>query len=393
MCVILCMHLLRAQTQVSMDSTLAHTLKINPHRRDISDILFPNSQSNPKRLKSNDKIYFSLFPASVVPRGGDASLSPLNNIFFLGERKNTSSSSITFTPYPEFDGRYVLPIRSSIWLKKNSWNIRSDIRFLIYPQDTWGLGGNTKESAKMYVHYNYIHFNHAALKKVGRYLFIGPGYDLNNHFHIRTDGDTLTKFTGYSAGTGTSSFSSGITLNLLYDARKNIVNPVSGFYGNIVYRNSARLLGSDDNWQSLFMDARKYFSFSKTNQNVLAFWAYYWTILSGNAPYFDLPATAWDPYTNSSRGFQQSRYRGKGLLYVETEYRRDLTHDGLLGYVLFANIQSVTEPVANKFTYWHMGTGVGLRIKVNKLTNTNFDIDYAMSKNFSGFYLNFGEIF
>jgi hypothetical protein len=103
------------------------------------------------------------------------------------------------------------------------------------------------------------------------------------------------------------------------------------------------MLGSNANWQSLYVDVRKYIHFTQTRQqNMLALWTYYWTTLDKGVPYLDLPSIGWDFYNRSGRGIQQNRYRGQSLAYMEAEYRRDILPSGLLGFVLFANSTSVS---------------------------------------------------
>jgi hypothetical protein len=127
---------------------------------------------------------------------------------------------------------------------------------------------------------------------------------------------------------------------------------------------------------------------------MLAFWYFYWTALKSHTPYLDLPSIGWDPYQQrSGRGFQQNRYRGNGLLYFESEYRRDILTNGLLGFVLFTNMSSISEPVTNQFAYLHIAAGGGLRLKFNKRSGTNISVDYGVSKNYSILYLNLGETF
>lgn len=365
--------------------------------KDLQEIVVAKFHIRTKKLPKNGRknIYFSLIPvSSTVPRGSLASLSSTNGAFYLGERKYTSISTVTFSPYPSFNGRYNIPFTTSIWLNKNTWKIEGETRFMINPLDSWGLGGNTDQNHRVYVHNNYLRLYQTVFKKVASDFFVGLGYRLDDHFHIRTANDTLSKFTNYEYGTGNNSLSLGLTFNLLYDSRDNSVNPLSGWLGNFIYRDNTLFPGSNTNFQSIYIDARRYIPFSFKQQNVLAFWSYYWTTLSGNTPYLDLPSIGWDLNTNSGRGFEQNRYRGKALLYFESEYRHDLTKNGLFGYVLFANLHSVSEyPAGNEFTYWHPAAGFGLRIKLDKNSRTNICIDYAFSKSNKGFYLNLGERF
>jgi hypothetical protein len=344
-------------------------------------------------------VYFSFVP--VQDQGGSASnafVSSTTAAFYIGDRNATSLSTVTFSPYITFKGSFGYTLRSNLWLSRDHWAVLGDIRYLYYPQYTWGLGGNPDKGNGLLVSNKYVRVYETFLRRIKPYLFAGVGYHFDGHFDISTQGDSseLQRYTGYDYGTRNSqySISSGISVNLLYDARKNSVNPVPGFYGNVVYRFSPAFLGSNAYWHSIYVDLRKYLAFSQVHQNMLAFWTFYWEALDGHTPYLDLPSIGWDPYLQrSGRGFEQNRYRGKGLIYAESEYRRDLSSNGLLGFVLFTNINSVSEPTNNSYLYWHPAVGAGLRLKVNKASGTNLALDYGMSKGYSGIYLNLGETF
>jgi hypothetical protein len=352
-----------------------------------------------KYPKEKQQVYFSILPiSSTVPGGGYALVTSTTAGVYLGDRKTTYLSSVTFAPYFNLKGRYGLPIHSSIWLKNNTYNIEGDTYFLVYPQYTWGLGGGQPESDKVLVNYDYIRFYQSVLKRIKPYLYLGIGYNLDYYINVNTtNAAPLSNFTGYSYGTaqGESTVSTGLTFNLLYDTRQNLFNPIPGSYVNIVYRRNAEFLGSNDNAQSVYIDLRKYVSLNGVGpeKNMLAFWAYYWTTLTPGTPYLSLPAIGMDPYNRSGRGIEQSRYRGNALLYFETEYRRDITRNGLLGFVVFANVNSASQPGGYRFEYINPAAGTGLRILFNKKSNTNICIDYGFSKGYSGLILALGEAF
>ena len=364
---------------------------------DVAKSIF-HINTKPDTFNKGKSFYFSVLPlSSAVPGGGRAIFTATTAGFYMGDRSTTYLSSVTFAPYFNFSGRYGLPFRSSVWLKDNSWNIQGDTRFLVYPQNTWGLGGQTPEFDKFVVNYKYIRFYQSALKRLTSYLYAGIGYNMDLYMDIETNNkNALRKFTGYPYGTSSdqNSFSSGFTANLLYDSRNNEFNPLPGAYTNIVYRVNSYAFGSDANWQSLYIDIRKYVSLTSTGEhNVLAFWTYYWKTFGSGTPYLNLPSIGWDPYQRSGRGIEQNRYRGKGLIYFETEYRRDITANGLLGFVLFANVNSVSQPLTNRFSYWHPAAGTGLRIKFNKSSGTNIALDYGISEGYSAILLGLGEAF
>jgi hypothetical protein len=85
-------------------------------------------------------------------------------------------------------------------------------------------------------------------------------------------------------------------------------------------------------------------------------------------------------------------YRGRTLFYLESEYRRDITENGLLGFVVFTNVNTVSGS-GTLFSSWHPAAGTGLRIKFNKGSNTNIGVDYAGSKGYSSLIFSLGEAF
>ena len=348
------------------------------------------------RLKK--KFQFSLIPAaSSVPGGGAAIATAFNAAFYTGPDSTTSLSSIIFAPWFSFDGKFVLPFRSLIWLPNDMLLTKGDMRYMIYPQYTWGLGSNTNNDESILVKYNYLRFYHSFLKKAGKKTFLGAGYNLDYHYNASVEKDSPftaeIPFFDYDDQYRTSSTSSGVVINFLIDSRRNSINPRNGFYFAADYRFNPRFLGSTYDWQSVLVDVRKYFSFDKRRQNLLGFWSYYWGVTNGKAPYLDLPSIGWDYYNRSGRGYEQNRYRGKHLLYFESEYRKDITKNGFLGFVVFANLHAVSEYVGNQFTYWHPAAGTGLRVKFNKISRTNIGFDVGASKGFVGYYFSLGEAF
>ncbi|WP_214069936.1 BamA/TamA family outer membrane protein [Mucilaginibacter sp. dw_454] len=371
-------------------------------KKDLIDLVrsFVNIQPRKISPQEKKKLYFSILPVSESGINDHRMLITSTTAgYYLGDPSDTYLSTVTFAPYLNFKGRYGLPIHSNIWLNANSYNIQGDTRLLKYPQYTWGLGGGQPSSDKFLVDYVYLRFYQSVLKRITPYFFAGIGYNLDYYMDIESDNGnpkSLAQFTNYKFGTSSeeNSFSSGPSLNLLYDTRNNLLNPIPGWYGNLIYRYSPSFLGSDNNWQSLYVDVRKYLSLSNSGpKNMLAFWSFYWTSLSSGTPYLSLPSIGMDPYQRSGRGIAQNRYRGESLIYFETEYRRDITDDGLLGFVAFTNINSASQINSRQFKYWNPAGGAGLRVKFNKKSGTNIGIDYGRSRDYSAIILNLGEAF
>jgi hypothetical protein len=263
---------------------------------DIAKSLF-HIKPTKKRKLEDKRVYFSFLPVSGSAPGGsgNALITSTTAGIYLGPRRTTNISSATFAPYFNFRGRFGLPLRTSIWMPNNSWIIQGDTRLLVYPQYTWGLGTAKDYNDKTLVDYRYMRLYQSALKRITPYLYAGGGYNMDYYANVMSS-DTavhLQTFTGYPYGTDGRSFSSGLTINLLYDTRNNSINPLPGAYANIVYRFNPTFLGSNSNWQSLYLDARKYVSLNPVRintQNSLAFWAYYWTYYAVMPPILIYPA-------------------------------------------------------------------------------------------------------
>lgn len=356
----------------------------------------------PPKVKGK-RVYYSLLPlATSVPGGGNALITSTTAGFYMGNRLHTYLSSVTFSPSTNFRGEFNLPFHSNIWSEGNTWNFQGDTRFTIFPQYTWGIGGDRPDKDKILIRSSYVRVYQNALKRIRPYLLAGFGYNLDYHINIRPDIDSinLPNYAKYAYGTAnhSNSFSSGLSFNLLYDTRNNSINPLPGIYAALTYRSNPSFLGSQEFWHSLYLDFRKYIPFDgekagKDGQNLLAIWAYYWTVMGSHAPYLDLPAIGWDANQRSGRGIYTGRYMGNSLFYTEAEYRRDITEDGLFGFVVFTNLNVVSEPDTHQYSYLHPAVGTGLRIKFNKHSGTNVAMDIGFSKGYTGLYINLGEAF
>jgi hypothetical protein len=107
-----------------------------------------------------------------------------------------------------------------------------------------------------------------------------------------------------------------------------------------------------------------------------------------------LPSTGWDDFYNTGRGYIQGRYRGKDMLYFESEYRFGITNNGLLGGVLFVNAESFSKELSKQLAVVAPACGLGVRIKLNKFSGANLCVDYGFGADGSrGISVNLGEVF
>jgi hypothetical protein len=387
----------KKNTTASLGTKATNSLADQRDVFDVLDMLFNlNISSSDTSVKEKGKLYVAAIPAVgyslntkfAVTIGANAAL-------YTDDIDSVNLSTFNFNPTYTFKHQIMLPVQSNVWTSGNEYNFLGNWIYYRYPEVTYGLGGHTSESAIQQLDYRFLLFRETVLKRVSADLYAGIGYDLDSHWDI-TDGGLagggISDFQRY--GRTTRSVSSGVTLDLMYDGRQNPINPHNGYYASVVYRDNATFLGSDGNWQSLLLDLRSYFKVPADSRNVLAFWSYNWFVLRGTPPYLDLPASSWDTYANQGRGYIQSRFRGKDLIAIESEYRFGITDNGLFGGVVFGNVQSVSDWPGNAFTVLHPGAGFGIRFKMNKFSDTNVAIDYGFGLGGSGgVFVNLGEVF
>jgi hypothetical protein len=232
--------------------------------------------------------------------------------------------------------------------------------------------------------------------RVVKNLYAGLGYYYDQFWNIHEitpPAGVVTSFERY--GLSKSETASGVALRLLFDSRKNQVNPANGFYANVVYRTNYKFMGSDGDWHSLLVDLRKYIKLTHDGRHILALWHFDWLSANGGkVPYLLLPSTGWDDNFNTGRGYIQGRYRGQDMFYNEAEYRFAVSRNGLFGGVIFANAESFTRNFATRYNFIEPGYGAGIRIKLNKNSGANICIDYGFGTQGSqGLAVNLGEVF
>ena len=320
----------------------------------------------------------------------------VNSLSFYTHRGDGAKiSTISMLNMYTQNKQFINTLQSNIWLNNEKYNLLGDIRYYQYPNFTYGLGSKTNLEDLNNVNYNLIRVYEVIMREVGKNTFVGLGYNLDIHKNIsETNNPEIMETDLQKYGYGESSKSAGITANFQYDSRLNSNNPSDGAYANVQVRANTKALGSDSDWQSATMDLRYYLPLSKKSGNVLAFWTYNVLTLGGNPPYFDLPSTGWDVNNATGRGYVEGRFRGKNSLYVETEYRFNITKKRFLGGVVFTNIASFSEPISNDFEKINLGYGAGLRVKLNKYSKTNLTIDYGIGQGGSkGFSFGLNENF
>ena len=367
-------------------------------QKDIIDIykeIFKGKTVVNDTLVKKSKIFVSLIPAAGYSMSTGLTGVLASNISFKIDKNTAKLSSISASVYYTQYKQYWLLVNSYITDDDSKLNYIGDWRIYNFPTNTFGLGGSNSISDALAIDFAYLKFHEVVSREVLPYFYLGLGYKLDYHWGVKAETspeNISTQVMTY--GLNKCSSTSGVSVNAMFDNRENPLNPSKGTFATVQLRNNFKAIGSDFNSQSLLIDVRKYFKLPFKSENVLAFWSYNDIAVSGKLPYLDLPSTGWDAFNNTGRGYVQGRFRGNDLVYFESEYRFNITKNGFLGGVVFANAESLSDYPSNKFNTISVAKGFGIRLKINKNSKSNLCFDYGFGQGKShGLFLNVGEVF
>ena len=365
-------------------------------QQDLGDVIHNvfHTKSKPQIDSITSKPQVSVVPAIGYTLVTSFAVVVSGNIAFRNGPQSRISTIVASASYTE-KKQFIMPIQTNFWTKDNSYEFVGNYSYLKYPQSTYGLGSNSNFAEEDPMNYSLIQLYETLLRHIGGNFYAGIGFDFDDHWNISEKGNpdgTVSDYAKY--GEQSRTISSGFTLNGQLDSRDNAINPSKGAYVAFQLRDADKTFGSTKNWQSLIIDVRKYINFPEGSNNTLALWSYDWLIVGGKPPYLDLPATGWDANFATGRGYIQGRFRGNDMLYGEAEYRYRITEDGVLGGTVFLNGETFSAQRHTALESIQPGYGPGLRIKLNKVSNTNISINYGFGNEGSrGLFISVGEAF
>jgi hypothetical protein len=379
---------LSIQAQTRTEDSLAHQRDL----RDVADKIF-NKKAKPVTVEGG--FHNAPFPAvGYTLVTGIAAVFSDRMDFHTDDTAGKITDILSSVTYSQYN-QIIAQSYADIWLGHDKYNVIADWRYMKYPSTTFGLGGHTQYSDGYTIDFSYIKLHTTVLRYIAPNFYAGLGYYYDYFYNIKEvdpPSGVTTSFQKY--GLTATETGSGPVARLLYDSRDNPANALKGWYGSITYHPSFTALGSQGNWANLQIDIRKYIKLRDDGRNVLAIWDFDWLSVGGKAPYLLLPSTGWDDMFNTGRGYIQGRYRGTDMEYLEAEDRFAISRNGLIGGVIFANIESFKKFAVPQFNAFIPGWGAGIRVKLNKHSNTNICVDYGFGLQGSqGIAVNVGEVF
>ena len=378
----------------------------------IADI-FRNKDSI-KAEKPKKKTNFIAFPTIGYQPANGFTLGLISQYSFKEKQKNKISLLSGGASYST-QKQILSYLKNNMNLKDDRYFLSGDLRYYIFSQANYGLGTNIIpwgaefqefdfNTIKQPMKYNYFKLHETVSYNIFSSFYIGAGIHIDSYSQINDQllnvvQEKYTYHYNYSKKNGFNSKNyavNGMSLNLIYDTRDNLINTNNGMYLNLNYRYNPKTNLSKYNSSTLLLESRYFIPLSKVNkQHVLGFWGYGQFLTSGKLPYLNLPAIGWDQNSRSGKGYIQGLFRGTNLVYFESEYRFPITRNQLISGTVFANATTASDVDQNLrlFQSVQPAIGVGLRILLNKNNLTNFIINYGLGRDSQTFYFNDGEGF
>lgn len=395
-------------------------------QKELGDVIRAARNKAPKlEVKNDDSGSLILLPIIGANPATGFMLGVGGQYAFKMPGENTLFSLLSGSAQVTTKSQVLILLKNNIYTKNNRIFFSGDWRYLIFSQNTYGLGTNSPEGGILDYQYNlggletsndslaqpmkfdFLRIYQAASFIIRKGIYAGIGYNLDYYSKIEDErlrlnpGDSLiTSHYAYSKYYGFATdryYSSALNVNLIFDTRDNMINPYRGYYALLSWRGAMKVLGNKTNGNFFHLEWRSFHPLSVKNpRHLMAFWLMGSFSPEGEFPYLILPATAYDQRSRSARGYTQGRFRGNNLLYGEAEYRFPLSScGGVWGGVLFVNATTANNTAQSLALFESVkpGYGLGLRVMVDKKSRTNLAIDFGFGDKSSGFYLAASETF
>jgi hypothetical protein len=306
-------------------------------------------------------------------------------------------------------------LKNNMYINNDKFFFSGDFRYYVFSQSNYGLGTDiipwgaafkdfNYSTIEQPMNYNYFKFHETVSYNIFESFFIGLGIHIDSYSNINDKNldlgnDKLTYHYNYSKKYGFSNKNytvNGFSLNLIYDARDNLINTNNGLYLNANFRYNPQTDLNKHSSSTLLLESRYFIPISKINkQHVIAFWAYGQFLTSGRQPYLNQPSIGWDQNSRSGKGYTQGLFRGTNLMYFESEYRFPIAKNQMISGTVFANATTASSVENNLrlFESVQPAIGIGLRVLLDKNTLTNFIVNFGLGRKSETFYFNDGEGF
>jgi outer membrane protein assembly factor BamA len=346
----------------------------------ISDKYFDDTSSQPSYL---------IYPSIAYTPETNFQLGITNlYLFYVRNNKRNRLSDISVFTFYTLEKQYGVWFEHAIYTDKDKWFLLGKGKYQYFPLRYYGIGNQTNEDQYAVVNSMNMQVRERVLRKITGHFFAGFELDHQNLYKASYDDGHMIQPWQRPLGL-LGSVNTGIGTGVVYDNRKNVLNPRKGKFAEVAYLGYG-LLGSDFAFHSIQFDAR-YFMKGFHKKQIWAFQTM-GAMNFGNVPFNMLALMGGE---NMMRGYYLGRYRDKTLLAAQAEYRfLPFPFSKRFGGALFTSIGAVAPTYADMpVRHFRPAAGFGARYLIFRAKDIFVRLDIAFTAEGSGYYFFIGEAF
>jgi outer membrane protein assembly factor BamA len=312
-------------------------------------------------------------------------------VFYAKRDATNRLSEINGFTFFTLENQYGVWFDHAIYSDQDRWFFLGRVRLQSFPLFYHGIGSNTPKEYSARVDANQISIKERVLRKVKKNLFLGLELDYQSLSAVDfvLSEPNNQNFALPLGNKGSNNL--GLGLGLVQDDRHNVLNVRKGFFSELAFLHSNPAWRSSFNFSSILSDTRIYRPIGKNN--VFA------AQLLGQFNFGDVPFNQLAQMGGESmmRGYYFGRYRDNNQLAAQVELRFlpiPFKFTDRIGAAVFAGTGTVFNKVNNlAVSNLTVSAGAGLRFLLFPKKDIWTRMDYAITREGTGFYLVIGESF
>lgn len=336
------------------------------------------------------KPQFLVYPtlAYAPETSWEIGLSTLYVYYAKGDTANRLSEINGFTFFT-LENQYGIWFDHAIYSDQNKWFFLGRLRLQSFPLKYYGIGMDSPSKYVALVDANQILIKERVLRKVRENLFFGLEVDYQRlaqtEFKLAPESPAFELPRGNEGSTNL-----GFGAGLVYDNRHNVLNVRNGFFSELAYLRYSPAV-STFGFNSVISDTRIYRPVSKNTVFAAQLLGQF---NSGDVPFNQLALMGGE---SMMRGYYTGRFRDNNQIATQAEFRflpLPLGFSNRIGAAMFGGVATVFPNFENlNLNKIAWSAGGGLRFLLFPKKDIYTRIDYALTKEGSGFYFFIGEAF
>lgn len=315
----------------------------------------------------------------------------LSSLYVYYAKRDTSNrlSEINGFTFVTLENQYGIWFDHAIYTDQSKWFFLGRLRLQSFPLQYYGIGMDSPSEYLALVDANQILIKERVLRKVRENLFFGLEVDFQRltqtAFKRAPESPTFELPRG-SQGSTNLGFGAG----LVYDNRHNVLNVRNGFFSELAYLRYSPTI-STFGFNSVIADTRIYRPVSKNTVFAAQLLGQF---NSGDVPFNQLALMGGE---SMMRGYYTGRFRDNNQIATQAEFRflpLPLGFTNRIGAAVFGGVATVFPNFENlNLNKIAWSAGGGLRFLLFPKKDIYTRLDYALTKEGSGFYFFIGEAF